>query len=208
MKDMKEALSSGRKPDITHMRTSMLVYGTRACEYGSDKYERANYMRPAGTTLREDFERFRSYLRACMSHVSQTLDAMERHQSGDPKLVDRVGMHVAAYAADLDAPPDCTTGPSGLPHVAHAVASLNMAIEQAVRYGLLPPDPGQPWRGLHAEIQDKSSNQCVFSFMRDVVKKPADDIPEDDHYYDGRVYDPEKCVHGVPLCCYCNHCMK
>ena len=40
-KDLKEGLSSARKADITHMRTPFLVYGSRACEYGDQKYERA-----------------------------------------------------------------------------------------------------------------------------------------------------------------------
>ena len=47
LKDMKEGLSSSRKADTTHIRRSFQIYTCRPCEYGSDKYERANYMRPA-----------------------------------------------------------------------------------------------------------------------------------------------------------------
>jgi hypothetical protein len=143
MKDMKEGLTSTRKADITHVRTSIMVYIARACEYGSSKYERANYSRAADGT---DFARLRSYLRAAASHVFATLDEMERHQADDPGLTDEEGMRAAAYAEDTDAKPGCPVGSSRLPHLAHAAASLMMAIEQATLYGLLPADPGQPWR--------------------------------------------------------------
>lgn len=142
--DMKESLGSSRKPDITHIRTPLMVYGARACEYGGAKYERGNFLRPT-ICLREDFRRLRSYLRAAMSHIVQTLDAMEVHESGDPELVDEIGMRRAAYAEDVDPDNSGKVGPSGLPHLCGAVASLNMAITQAVRAGLLPADPGQPW---------------------------------------------------------------
>lgn len=149
MKDLKEALSSGRKPDITHTRTPTMVYIGRGSEYGDKtqggKYERANYLRET-ESFAEDFKRFRGYLRAVVSHVSQVLDSMERHQANDPELEDYVGMIRAAYAEDTDARPGCPVGPSRLPHVAGAAASLNMAITQAVDAGLIPADPGQPWR--------------------------------------------------------------
>jgi hypothetical protein len=144
LKDLKEALGARSKPDITHIRTPMLVYGSRACEYGNDKYERANYLRPVDG-MRANFERYRAYIRATVSHLIKTLDDMEMHQSGDPDLQDSVGMMVAAYAKDTDA--GIKFPASGLPHVAHAVASLNMAIAQAVNGELLPADPGKPWEG-------------------------------------------------------------
>lgn len=144
MKDMKEALSSGRKPDITHVRTPLLNYVARACEYGSAKYERANYDRPVDGD-RAAFERLRAYLRACLSHTVQTLDAMERHQALDPQLEDSAGMKAACFAADTDPDTSGKVGPSGLPHLCGAAASLNMALEQAANAGLLPADPGQPW---------------------------------------------------------------
>jgi hypothetical protein len=143
-KDMKEALTTGRKADITHMRTPTLVYGARACEYGDDKYCRANYLRPT-TSTKEDFLRYRQYLRAAVNHINQTLDSMEYHQAEDPDLQDTEGMKKAAYAPDTDAKPGCPVGASYLPHLSHAQASLNMAITQATRCGLLPEDPGKPW---------------------------------------------------------------
>jgi hypothetical protein len=133
---MKAALNSGIKPDTTHVRKSLRVYCARACEYGNDKYERANYLRPTGSVAK-DFERLRAYLRAAQDHIGDALDSMEHHQAGDPNLENVDGMKAAAYATDDE---------SGLPHVAHASASLNMAIEQAVQFNLLPRDPGQPWK--------------------------------------------------------------
>lgn len=150
MKDMKVALGSGVKPDLTHVRTPLMVYCARACEYGNDKYERANYLRETDS-LKADYERYRAYLRAALSHIMATLDAMELNQSADPKLTQQAGLRVAAYATDTDATPGAKVGASLLPHVAHAAASLNMAIAQAVGCGLLPGDPGQPWKAAPAE---------------------------------------------------------
>ena len=155
LKDMKEGLSSTRKPDITHVRTPFMVYTSRPCEYGSSKYQRSNFARPVSATgygdmpTREDFERLRSYLRAAQSHIAQVLDAMEYHQSLDPDLEDVDGMRRAAYAVDVDEDTTGKVGPSFLPHVAPACASLNMAVTQAVLSGLLPKDPGQPWVDSH-----------------------------------------------------------
>lgn len=147
LKDLKEGLSSDRKPDLTHVRTPFLVYTSRPCSYGNDKYERANFLRQinGGSTDKADFERFRAYLRAAMSHILQTLDSMEAHQANDPMLKDIDGMKTAAYAVDTDETPGSKVSASLLPHVAMACASLNMAITQAVKYGLLPADPGRTW---------------------------------------------------------------
>ena len=142
LKDLKEALGARSKPDITHIRTPLMVYGSRACEYGNDKYERANYLRPVGST-KEAFERYRKYLRAGVSHLVAILDEMEWHQANDPDLQDEEGMKRAAFAADTDE--GLKFPASGLPHFAHAVASLNMCITQAVQAELLPPDPHKPW---------------------------------------------------------------
>lgn len=144
--DLKEGLRSGRKPDITHVRTPLLNYVARACEYGSDKYERANYLRSAGETQADDFKRLRQYLRAAQSHLGAVLDAMELHQANDSDLTDTGGMATAAYCADTDEMPGAKVGASKLPHLAHAAASLMMAITQATTYGILPADPGTPWR--------------------------------------------------------------
>lgn len=151
LKDMKEGLSSSRKPDLTHIRYAFATYTARPCEYGCDKYERANFLRATGNgphsePTAADFERMRKYLRAMVSHGLLVLDSMERHQANDPKLVDVEGMKRAAYAVDTDEDVTGKVGPSLLPHIAMCGSSLMMAIEQAVDCGLLPRDPGTPWR--------------------------------------------------------------
>lgn len=155
LKDIKEAMGPGaaRKPDLTHLRSTFSTYTVRPCEYGCDKYERANYLRITGNVAHkeptaDDFTRLRVYLRAAMSHVMQTLDSMELHQANDPNLLDVEGMKRAAYAVDTDTKPGQKIGPSLLPHIAPACASLMMAIEQATACGLLPRDPGTPWRDV------------------------------------------------------------
>lgn len=165
MKDMKEALGSARKADTTHCRKSLAVYVARACEYGSSKYERANYIRPVGGT-KENFERLRSYARAAKDHLEDMLTAMERHLADDPLLQDEEGMKRAAYAEDTDAKPGCPVGASGLPHLAHAAASLMMALEQATLYGLLPADPGRPW-----EVRKKMAGEDVGIIGPTALKK-------------------------------------
>ena len=175
MKDMKEALGSARKADTTHVRKSIQVYIARACEYGSAKYERANYARPAGDT-RADFERFRTYLRAAKDHIADVLDSMERWQSCDPNLENADELRAAAYAQDTDTKPGCPVGPSGLPHVAHAAASLMMAIEQATLYGLLPADPGQPW----AERAKEAPRP-----LEDLAAEVAEEFGSQEEWYEG-----------------------
>ena len=152
-KDLKEALSSFRKPDLSHMRTPFLVYGTRGCQYGDYKYERSNYLREM-ETFSEDVERFRGYLTSTLRHVLAVLDSIEYHQANDPSLKDVEALKKAVYAIDLDVKPGDKYGPSKLPHVCGAIASLQMAVVQAVRAGVLPEDPGTPW--LEEEEQEKA----------------------------------------------------
>lgn len=144
-RDMKAALNSTAKPDTTHVRGGIRRYIARACEYGSAKYERANYLRPTDNPA-EDFERFRAYLRAAQDHIQAVLDNMETLQAHQPALDNPSELRTAVTSPDSD-PASGDVGPSRLPHVAHAAASLQMAIEQAIQAGLLPSDPGRPWEG-------------------------------------------------------------
>lgn len=152
LKDEKESLHSFRKPDITHFRKVLAVYAARACEYGSEKYVRANYLRPTEGGIAADFVRYRNYLRACVSHLLSILDDMESHQSMDPDLKDETGMRQAAYSPDLDEVPGGFPA-SRLPHIAHAAASLVMVLTQATECGLLPRDPGRPWEEDHSNTK-------------------------------------------------------
>jgi Domain of unknown function (DUF5664) len=148
--DMKEALGNSIKPDITHITTAFLNYNARACEYGSEKYQRGNYRRRL-PSRKDDFNRALAYLRALLSHTTKAIDSMSIHLSRDPELVDYVGMARAVLARDTD-----TNGifpASGLPHLAHAAASMVMLLTQATDAGLLPLDPGCPWRQLTEETE-------------------------------------------------------
>lgn len=158
LKDTKEALGTRKKPDLTHVRVAPCNYIARAKEYGSDKYERGNYLRRTKGT-KEDFLRFGAYLRAGMSHTMNVLDSMEAHLAQDPALEDEGGMQIAAYAADTDTTPGAKVGASMLPGIAHAMASLSMAIAQATDSGLLPKDPGSPW--LNEPAIEKALNESV-----------------------------------------------
>lgn len=181
MRDSKEALGSNRKPDLTHVRKATMTYIARPCEYGSAKYERSNFLRAANPSpdseaceLAGDFLRFRAYLRAAVSHLVETLDSMELHQATDPHLADEAGLRRAAYAEDLDVTPGSSIGPSRLPHVAEALASLNMAVTQAANAGLLPIDPGTPWVAGEAcasedELEDESAEA-----VRRLMTEPTD----------------------------------
>lgn len=145
MKDMKEALTSGRKPDISHVRGPGKVYSCRAHEYGSDKYERANYVRLSANAA-DAARNYRSYLASVDRHITAALDAMEYLEAEFPGFEDAPLSRLleAVYAADTDASPSFPA--STLPHISHAMAGLGMAITKAVRDGILPADPGQPWK--------------------------------------------------------------
>lgn len=184
VKDMKEALSSGRKADTTHVRRAFQVYTSRPCEYGDKeqqgKYVRGNYRRPTGGARHteptaEDFKRFRAYLRAARDHIDEVLDSMEMHLATDPDLVDVEGFKRAAYAVDTDTKPGDTVGPSLLPHVAPACASLNMAITQATDCGLLPRDPGQPWRDATAHERLVGPREIKRPEPASAPSKPPDE---------------------------------
>ena len=144
LKDCKATLNGSGKPDLTHMRRAMMVYTSRACEYGNDKYVRSNYLRPTDSVA-EDVERLRTYMRATISHIQFMLDDLESHQSQDPGLENEEGIREAILCPDLDED-GSKIGPSGLPHISHACASIMMGLQQAVDSGLLPKDPGTPWR--------------------------------------------------------------
>lgn len=175
MSDIKDA---GKKPDITHVRTPLKVYTARGCEYGDHVYQRANYLRSprTGNKVKDHWLRYREYLRAAAAHISKTLDAMEHHQAEDPELKDEDGLMNSAYAADTSLPSKPGGLPSNLPHVAHACASLNILVTQAVWNGLLPEDPGRPWL-------DEPKTKC---------ESPA----LDDNWFDNYEKDPR--------CNYCD----
>lgn len=193
MRDQKAALGNSIKPDTTHVRRGIRVYIARACEYGSAKYERANYLR-IGSSTKEAFLVLRSYLRATQDHIGAVLDAMELHQAHDPDLVDVQGMLRACYAADTSEDSTHAVGPSRLPHIAHAAASVMMAIEKSILAGVLPADPGRPWesRGEIVEVPEDPEEDWAASITQD-IRPPS----RQDGYH---------CHHGAPIGLTCADC--
>jgi hypothetical protein len=123
-------------------------------------------------SLKGDYLRLRQYLRATVNHIIQTLDEMEKNQADDPNLEQETAMKIAAYAADLDSKPGCPVGASNLPHLAHAAASLNMAIAQAVYSGLLPEDPGRPWEYINDLVfgEEPKENLTTIPYKEERVE--------------------------------------
>ncbi len=226
LKDMKAALGNFTKADTTHVRMGIKRFIARVCTYGSIKYERANYLRPVGDSV-ADFRRFRAYLRAAQDHIGETLDLMESLQSSVEDLSEIPFSELAAacYAADTS-PGNDKVGPSYLPHVAHAAASLMMGIQQAIDAGLLPKDPGPAWK-THALTEDKAEEitmkvlqvatgveamvdrETLFDSVEGtaaaasrVVEIEAPDESEIPPAY----LDPDRCDHGRPPGVYCYKC--
>jgi hypothetical protein len=176
--DQKEALTSGLKPDITHARKPLLVYVARGSEYGSVKYTRGNYLRPTGGEEHDlptpaDLRRYRAYLRATVGHLLDTLDAIEHAEARHG--AEFGGVHAMQAAAS--APVTDGDRPSFLPHVAHAAASLNMALAQAIACGLLPEDPGQPWT---KPVGERTSYEVLTDGLKPLLKLDLSKLTKDD----------------------------
>lgn len=130
--DMKEGLTNG-KPQLSQIPHAAQVYASRSFEYGSQKYERGNYLRPTVDRL-ADFDRLASYLDAALRHITKVTTEMNRARGCTDKS--EIDLKTAAACIDVE---------SGLPHLCGAMCSIMMAVQQAVDAGLIPADPGQPW---------------------------------------------------------------
>ena len=142
-KDQKEAFGNARKPDLSHVRRSLMNHIARACDYGGYKgYERGNFLRDSGS-VKANLERVRGYLTANLRHTTDVLDAIEMMQASNPTLEDWAAVCDAVGTPDLDAP--AGKEPSYLPHLAGMAASVMLAIEVAYQSGMIEQDPGTPW---------------------------------------------------------------
>ena len=141
--DMKAArnqqtANTGRdRPKLSILQYNGMVYSAAGTTYGADKYARGNYFGklPTGVSA---VDRFLEYLDAAMRHIGKMAHAINvaKGTGGDQR---------AACAL----PDDEASGgfpASNLPHIAHAIAGLMIAVECGVTDGLLPADPGQPWK--------------------------------------------------------------
>lgn len=146
--DMKHGLTSTR-PKLSILPLVGLVYGTRGLEYGGDKYRRGNYYAPPPPGV-EPIDRLLGYIDAAQRHLAKTAEALNR--------VKGLGGDAAAAAACVDNEASGGFPPSMIPHLAHAIASLLIGVSVGVDDGLLPADPGTPWKALIAAAKDGNVN--------------------------------------------------
>lgn len=138
--DMKAALTGGAKPPLAAIPRAALNYAARALQWGDRRYERGNYRRPPPPGVTPE-ARLLAYLDATMRHLTDVADALNKAigTGGD--------VHQAAQRPDVE---------SGLPELAHALASLSIGITCAVDDGLLHADPGAPWLTLRVQRFESS----------------------------------------------------
>ena len=166
--DMKQGLT-GARPKLSILPRVGLTYGTRGCEYGADKYARGNYHGPPPATV-TPAERVLGYVDAALRHLTAISDAANHALGTGGDL-----------AAALALPDDEASGgfpASGLPHFAHALASLLIGVSVAADDGLLPADPGQPLRaGAQVELPQKNDpaaeRQRVADLAAARVREPG-----------------------------------
>ncbi len=137
--DMKHGLG-GARPALSLVPRTGAIYGVRATEYGADKYARGNYHGPPPAKLGANagVMRLLGYIDATMRHLMHVSDKINRALG--------TGGDLAAACACVDDEASGNFPASMLPHLAHALASMNIGISCAVDDGLLPADPGQPWK--------------------------------------------------------------
>lgn len=130
--DMKAGV--GKKPQVAYMSPAALNYMARGHQYGAEKYAMGNYLRaaPEGTT---DLMRLFEYYSALIRHAAAGCDSIIRFLGEGRNAVGTEAR--AAFAKDLE---------SGLPALCHIGATYSMMVQQAVDAGLLPFDPGTPWK--------------------------------------------------------------
>lgn len=163
MSDMKHGLTTAR-PKLTILGKRAQVYMARAMEFGADKYARGNYHGPPPEGVTPT-ERYLGYLDAALRHITEIAQAITMVMGQEPEF--EVGPGACGI---VDAVSSGKFPASQLPHIAHALASLMIAVEVGVNDGLLPEDPGQPWASdpMMAEVNKR----------RDIPQK---DDPDSEH---------------------------
>jgi Domain of unknown function (DUF5664) len=133
--DMKEGLI-GARPKLSILGKYALIAMCRGMEYGAAKYARGNYHGDPPTGV-QSVDRFLGYLDASMRHLTAISQAIN--------VAKGTGGDATTACSVVDDESSSKFPPSMLPHIAHALASLMIAVEVGVADGLLPADPGQPW---------------------------------------------------------------
>lgn len=165
MTDMKAQRDAGERATCARPQLSLIDYDAQVSEvrakaYGADKYRRANYHGdlPAGV---DPVDQFLGYVDAAMRHLGKVAKAVA-HAKG-------TGGDVRAACAAVDDEAAGDFPASMLPHVAHAQASLAILVTCAVGNGLLPADPGEPWKASPAYVPAMRARGKL---------PPADPIPQ------------------------------
>ena len=142
MRDMKQALT-GSRPKLSILGRASMNHECRVREYGADKYARGNYHgAPPASVTAED--RVMGYIDAAMRHLTRIADAYN-HALGR-------GGDLREALATVDDDGGGKFPASNLPDLSHALTSLAIGIQCAVDDGILPLDPGQPWKAPSSEV--------------------------------------------------------
>jgi hypothetical protein len=139
--DLKAGLTS-HKTDATIIGMHAEDYQASGMAYGADKYAKGNYYGspPEGV---DEVDRYLGYIAAAQRHLRKVCQAIviAKGTGGDQ----RAACAVTDDEPGKDKAGNITFPASGLPHIAHALASLMILVEVGVMDGLLPAFPGRPW---------------------------------------------------------------
>lgn len=112
----------GTKPQVQMHPVAAMYWGARVFEYGAKKYARGNFRLPVEGE--SPWIKTSEYIRAAIGHLLQASEQIERFL---------VGLDSEGLAIDEE---------SKLPHLAHALCSVEMAITAGTDGGIFPRDPG------------------------------------------------------------------
>lgn len=164
------------RPELSILPYNGMVYGSRGTEYGADKYARGNYFGAPPANV-DPVDRFAEYLSAAMRHLGKIAQAIN--------VAKGTGGDARAACADLDTEASGGFPPSMLPHIAHAIAGLNIAVECGINDGLLPADPGQPWKRhpMYADVLERraAGKGNKLEGLRDDQIRAQQGLPQKDN---------------------------
>lgn len=160
--DMKAGLTSSRAKMSLVGRYSA-IHQAAGTSYGADKYARGNYYGPPPAGV-SPVDRFLGYIDAAMRHLTAISHAVN--------VAKGTGGDQVAACAVVDDEASGGFPPSMLPHISHVMAGLGIGVEVAVMDGLIPADPGEPWKAhpMYAEVLAR----------RAASGKPATGLPQKD----------------------------
>lgn len=180
--DMKQGLT-GSRPKMSILPRVALVHMIRAIEYGADKYARGNYHGPPPPNVSPE-ERLLGYIDATQRHLTRVADAINRALG--------TGGDVRAACCTRDEDGGGKFPASLLPDLSHALASMGIGVSCAVDDGLIPEDPGQPWKTALTESSipqkdDPAAERARVEALRD---KRELTVFEARHEARGRIMGP------------------